>query len=58
MQSPDMNAKTVKLDHQQQAYRRADLERRALYTAPVEIDDDTPRHYNEGLAWTDLIGQR
>lgn len=53
-----MNSQSVHLDHQQQAYRRADAERHALYRSPVELDDDTPRHWDEGLAWTDLIGQR
>ena len=44
--------------HQQQAIRRAELELRALYRAPAEMDDDSPRHYNEGLSWVNLTPAR
>jgi len=56
MRNTTPNTTTVRLDHQHLAYRRADAEARALYRAPAEMDDDSPRHFNEGLSWISLTG--
>jgi hypothetical protein len=52
------NTSTIRINHQQEAYRQADAEARALYRAPAEMDDDSPRHFNEGLSWVSLTGAR
>lgn len=56
MHTSTPNTSTVRVDHQQQAYRRADAEARALYRTPAEMDDDTPRHFNDGLSWINTTG--
>lgn len=41
-----------------QLHRRGKRLQQLAYAMP-ELDDDTPRHFNDGsLSWTDLIGHR